>query len=322
MTITPALAPGMTPPWMTAVESQLEAFTMIKRLVDSGPPASRQHGFLIDRALLGQAVPFMWSCETIDATLAASQSIPSDTPFSVWNLDTPAVWWWFERPLPFKTLEPHQSDGPIFWGVRALCFGWIYHNGHRFLGCSAWCDAEGMPDLEHLISITPSQTWTWNEDQPLDQVLTHVRTEHQIMYGPTGKFANMPVVGVDAFVRATDEMCRFILAGLAWINQKILVESDGHIERHRRKDFNRKTGQDVRSVRVVNLRRIERTGHAETDEDKREYSCRWTVGGHFRNQACGPKFGERRLTWVHPYVKGPDDKPLRVQRQKVYVVDR
>jgi len=30
------------------------------------------------------------------------------------------------------------------------------------------------------------------------------------------------------------------------------------------------------------------------------------VRGHWRNQACGPKFADRRLTWIEPYVKGKD----------------
>lgn len=30
----------------------------------------------------------------------------------------------------------------------------------------------------------------------------------------------------------------------------------------------------------------------------------WTVRGHYRNQACGKEFSERKRQWIHPYRKG------------------
>jgi len=62
----------------------------------------------------------------------------------------------------------------------------------------------------------------------------------------------------------------------------------------------------VPEVRVVLLRRVKHIteptgGHHEVD-----WSCRWIVQGHRRRLADG------RVTWVRPYLKGPDGKPLRV----------
>ena len=37
-----------------------------------------------------------------------------------------------------------------------------------------------------------------------------------------------------------------------------------------------------------------------------------TVRGHFRLQACGEKFSQRRLTWIDPHVKGPTDAPRKM----------
>lgn len=49
---------------------------------------------------------------------------------------------------------------------------------------------------------------------------------------------------------------------------------------------------------------------------------KWTVRGHFRNQACGKDLSERKIIWVRPYLKGKergnDRMPVRNQE---YVVD-
>lgn len=68
------------------------------------------------------------------------------------------------------------------------------------------------------------------------------------------------------------------------------------------------------SVRVVTLRRIHRTesAPAEGSDEHIEWSHRWLVSGHWRWQRVGPGRAERRLTFVRPYVKGPDNLPLVV----------
>lgn len=52
-----------------------------------------------------------------------------------------------------------------------------------------------------------------------------------------------------------------------------------------------------------------------------EWSHRWIVSGHWRNQWY-PSSGTHELTYILPYVKGPDDKPLRISTAEVFVVNR
>lgn len=67
----------------------------------------------------------------------------------------------------------------------------------------------------------------------------------------------------------------------------------------------------VRDVTIIDLRRTE---HPPSDHDRghpgREYTRRWWVGGHWRQQACGPGREQRRPTWIAPHIKGPDGAPL------------
>lgn len=67
-----------------------------------------------------------------------------------------------------------------------------------------------------------------------------------------------------------------------------------------------------RNVRVVNLRRVTRPSGARSDETSVEWTHRWMVSGHWRNQWL-PSRGMHRLQWIDAHVKGPDDKPFVVK---------
>lgn len=82
----------------------------------------------------------------------------------------------------------------------------------------------------------------------------------------------------------------------------------------RRRNERAGVNPDLAHVRVVTLRRMHRV-ESEPSEDSAEHvewSHRWLVTGHWRWQRVGPGRSQRRLTFVRPYVKGPDDKPLVV----------
>jgi hypothetical protein len=292
--------------------------------------------------------PFSWSVEPIQATLASSRSVPNDTLLNAWNLDTNAAWWWFDESLPFQTVSRvHEEASPEMnalaakTGIRALLFGWFYAQAEtvtipkgspfgafervldkgmpfvRELGISCWID-----DAMRQFQVTPSQTFTWHEGETLDAMLARVRRTHIAIYGPGGRFEHAPQVGLDVFMAATEGIARFVLSAMAWLGQKVLAQADGHVERHRRKEFARKV-RPLDAVKVVSLRRVEHAPrNVESSEHHREYACRFQVDGHWRNQACGPKHGDRRLTWVTPHMKGDVDKPLRVPQHKVYKVNR
>jgi hypothetical protein len=83
-------------------------------------------------------------------------------------------------------------------------------------------------------------------------------------------------------------------------------------------------------VTVITLRRGHHDSDRETGHADIDWSCRWIVRGFWRHQwghgtighphlgqpgpdglcmACGA-----RITWVRPYVKGPDDRPLKATK--------
>jgi len=82
-----------------------------------------------------------------------------------------------------------------------------------------------------------------------------------------------------------------------------------------------RAGMPTTDVRLVDVRhrRIREPGSFGDQNPGRDWQSRWLVGGHWRQQACGPNRSERRPVWIAPHVKGPEDKPLKV-KPTVHVV--
>jgi len=76
--------------------------------------------------------------------------------------------------------------------------------------------------------------------------------------------------------------------------------------------------RDNRRVSIIDLRRQE--NHSGTTEPAgREYTHRWYVRGHWRQQPHGPAHALRRLTWIPGHIKGPAGAPLlAVERVHVW----
>lgn len=72
-------------------------------------------------------------------------------------------------------------------------------------------------------------------------------------------------------------------------------------------------------VTLVELRRPARPPQETPGgTSDRGFNRRWWVGGHWRQQACGPNHSERRPKWIAPYIKGPQGKPLVSERVNVW----
>lgn len=119
-----------------------------------------------------------------------------------------------------------------------------------------------------------------------------------------------------------DRMCRATLyAAATFIRQRIFCVNSLRAERHLRKRIERANMQVQPIVRVVELRRREVMGRKDGDPVEHEWSCQWLVRGHWRQQFYPSKHANQPI-WITPYVKGPDDKPLKPPRATVFAVVR
>ena len=80
-------------------------------------------------------------------------------------------------------------------------------------------------------------------------------------------------------------------------------------------------GFNVRPVRLLRLRRAGKAqGTSDDERAARDYTCRWMVKGHWRQQWY-PSRGLHRPIWINPHVKGPDGKPLKIT-ETVHILDQ
>lgn len=185
--------------------------------------------------------------------------------------------------------------------------------------------------------LAPVQYWAYETDCMLD--------EHPALLGAgfTGSFSNL-TAGVDGLVldvaflvlpgepflpmvalhrqgEAVEGTGVYLAAKLDFMRSTVVASAHQAAGRGARKRWQKATATVAPLVRVVALRRRRTAGESEAEHAEREWSCRWIVGGHWRNQYL-PASGSHRPTWIAPYLKGPDEKPLRTPAARVWSVVR
>jgi hypothetical protein len=294
-------------PWMTALEMQFATLSLARRvmkLVDAGS-APKSVADEVIRRWLHRATAFAWSRDTTTATLLSSRSVPADARFhdDAMPDGIAAAWWWFDSPLPISMDNPiHDPDfGLDGTKVSALLIAkeadglWI-----------ADCRMSNVgPIITGLVVV------------PLGVTIKEIAEGQSVDPRTLAVSDNS-----DRSNRRSMELLRFVAAASVWLKQRVVSISSGHVERHRRKQLQREHGITVSDVKVIQLRRTEHEPHnPHGDSEPVEWSCRWIVNGHWRNQ-YHPSTGKHELKYILPYVKGPSDKPLKVPTHTVYSVNR
>lgn len=138
--------------------------------------------------------------------------------------------------------------------------------------------------------------------------------------------AERNVFNVGGFDESSIADLRFIAATVLFVSQEILVRSEEHPPRHvaRRLSREQRSTAGTESVSVLVLRRQHTrsdVGGVEPDRPV-DWAWRWAVRGHWRQQPIGPARSQRRPVWIHPYVKGPDDRPFKPPDGQIFDVRR
>ncbi len=116
------------------------------------------------------------------------------------------------------------------------------------------------------------------------------------------------------FVNATN----FIIAFFIFLRQSLVEQVESVVPRAVRRREG--AGRPMQHIVRAQLRRVHRSKGARPDETDIEWSHRWLVSGHWRNQWYS-KNQTHRLKWIAAHVKGPDDMPL-VVKDRIVRVDR
>lgn len=106
--------------------------------------------------------------------------------------------------------------------------------------------------------------------------------------------------------------------GCLWLQQRIVITEPGVLERAARRRLER--AGILSQCLVVHLRKkhyVRTTPDQEAEQV--DWAWQWAVHGHWRDQ---PTKEGTKLIWIHPYLKGPEDRPLKPGAERIFAVTR
>jgi hypothetical protein len=140
-------------------------------------------------------------------------------------------------------------------------------------------------------------------------------------YGPGGKANYKPGDSHIGDVASVAPWSQTLRAAWLLMAQPNIAQTE---DLHRARASTRRDQRDGLNTGPVRLLRIRKAtkAHGAPDDDgaAREYTCRWMVKGHWRQQWY-PSRQVHRPIWINPHIKGPDGKPLKTG-ETVYLLDQ
>ena len=216
----------------------------------------------------------------------------------------------------FKAEEFRPSDPFVTAGFALLPKGVPLIRDAHPIHALAWAPADGMGHAVWGLSPTPSLDFSKKEG---------VKISGRV-YGPEKAREMLEDSGFFQWVltgffllkwNRTDsqEWCRALQA--FWRLGREFVRGQERIPRASRREGHR-AGLEQEHVTVLRLRRTASKPPTEEPQPV-DWRCQWVVRGHWRNQWF-PSEQRHKQRYIAPYVKGPEDKPLRVTERVVEFV--
>jgi hypothetical protein len=256
-------------------------------------------GFHVHRTILGIGGTYAVTRDIVDVLEQAAPSLPSFI-LHVEDLPSPHGFVWLERAI----VVPDINDKSLV--VRG--FGWT-------LSALRLPDGTSEPAVIML-------AWTDPRD-PRDHAYGEFRDAFGAPLGLLSMLAGIFPINVawqEAHGRPkATGLGEFWLTLLRfmdepWINTE-RYEPDRHLSKRAMRTLNH-----VPEVHVVHLRRAAARGNTDPGAGNVEWSHRWLVRGHWRNQWY-PSLEVHKPRWIAEHVKGPEHAPL-VVHDKIFSVER
>lgn len=217
----------------------------------------------------------------VDLATESALSLPAWTPTAAVPCDAGLLCW--QRPA--TTHLPHPDGGTCTWDAVL------------------WCP---HPVADHAL-LVQALTRTPGGDLPLTPVV-----EVHVPLGETRRpdRADAGELVISALGAA------WLLMGQPAVTE-LTVDAPGAAE-----SGNERRGRSA-PVTIVDVAGMIRDGNGAgvapgVGDGGREYTHRWWVSGHWRQQPYGPGRRYRKPVWIAPHLKGPPDAPV-VRRPRVNV---
>lgn len=251
------------------------------------------------RQMLPHAEAYYWSKDIAAAVLDSCESLPDDTTINLAGIPNHG-WMWFEREHAPGVMSHYNPVKALSWhfdpSLDAVMV-WSYGSPADY----------GLAPVVNMCMCVMKQGFTLSELK-------------EGGFLPVKKPSDADLANRIHLEFAGFRMARFWVAAMLWIQQTIIVPDRITADRGVRRRLSREGVNDA-IVNVVRLRRAERNPHGDAPGEPVEWSCQWIVRGHWRQQYY-PSTNERKPLWIFPYVKGPDDAPLKSPPPTVFAVCR
>lgn len=287
-----------------------------------------------ERTVLGSETLTLWwvSADMCDVLQAAERSVPDDVVLDKELVPRSRALVVFERPL--SGLDANTGTTML---VNALVWGGVTLKplrnapGGPAVGLSWYqrLDADdglGPAELERAVRtgaiLQASPGWI---DLTGDNAFARLHGDIWLPVGRADWMVGCPLTHkhhpafTDTQLASIIEDRRRVAALWLLITQEgLTTQTTDHGSRGERRREQR-AGYAPSPVVIVDVRRSPRSSSSSGDDAaERRMKVRYLVSGHWRRQAYGPKWSQRRPVWISPHVRGPEDAPLsKVERVRV-----
>ena len=243
-----------------------------------------------------------------------------------------------------KVMDPSDKvDSNIFPSKNGFCYfdrGLVFNEYVTIHGLywykvepEGW-DKIGLPDTWSVLAFND----TYKEPDVLSDVYSDERMGRWSFSYMTSMKNGNPVI-TDNTERTSEETSKLIEEGkvvtvstnleafvhslfLLMQQERVVDRSEKVSSPNRKKVARLKKEGKPSDVVVVRLRKARYVGDGESRESGIEYSIRWFVSGHWRWQPYKNKDGieDYKRIFISPYIKGPEDKPLKISKKVVAIV--
>lgn len=311
--ILPALLPELRA-HLRGMWDEGRPFHMVAPQMGHGPTSGPDAVVQWERAALDRCSLWWVAADMVEVLLAAAASVPDDVRGNdLAPLDTCGLVA-LERPWQGTSSTPGQRTVKVdafLWGPTILLP----------------LDAE-RPDLpagEGIPAVSLSAYSCFPPARGLSSPIARKYALDEVLWAPLGR-SDWPLVDelgrapwpMEEQTRQSFAEDRKILCALMTLlaHAGIAETKTGYAPRGVRRRLERAHGARDNSFRIVTLRHLrepgEETGNEPGEGIARDH--RWIVSGHWRRQPYGRRdLNLRRLQWIHPHVKGPEDAPIKMK---------
>jgi len=267
------------------------------------------------RHIIGDAVPYFWSRETADLVSAASQSYPLTLTdaMDLHTVDETVTTasgrlehtFHFDGDVPPPSWLPRVSHAFNVFASPVLAYE---HHGPKVLSALLWYTSIYFTKWEMGLSLR-GYGWTVHALAP------------PVWWSDGGAPADDPKL--PGFTEERLAFTKWVCTAAMFLKQHVLTTERAALPRAVRRRAERAQALTIEpTVHVVKLRKEIADEHAAAGPGGSvDWTHRWLVRGHWRNQYY-PAHKRHAPIWIHPHIKGPDDKPFKDPKPTVYAVTR